>query len=30
VVYDPGQVAPEQMISILKKSGTYLGIVDQK
>jgi hypothetical protein len=30
VIYDPGVITPEQMISALKKSGTYIGVAQEK
>ena len=30
VVYDPGVIAPDEMVSALKKSSTYLGTADQQ
>lgn len=30
VIYDPGVIAPEQMIAALKKSGTYIGVAREK
>jgi copper chaperone CopZ len=29
VLYDPGVIHPQEMVSALKKAGTYLGIAEQ-